>query len=436
MLQLFYIFLYGLYACLFGLLIFRWRFFEIDGVNKRHLALFFLLKITAGLALTFIYTYYYTDQSKADIYRYFNDSKIISSVIFVDPLAWLKIITGIGSFEPGTFSYLHNTWHFTHPSTDLVTTNSLLIKVISFLNYFSGYNIYIDTLLLNCITFMAITVLFKALKPYFPSVPQILYWPLYLMPSFLFWSSGLLKEGLMFVGIAGYVWVWLAASELKWWQKAVVAVLSLAIIGSTKIYVALVILLCTGFLPFNNVVSAKYIKGVRLAFYIVAFGALGYGFASLPLCEKIIEKRNEFVMLSLTEQSASAVDNTFTEPDCPHLWASFPQAFVNAVLRPFVWSRGNMFQSLFALENMLFIAAMAGLLIFFFKRPQGQKLWLALFCFAFAALNYIAIGLTVPVVGAIVHYRIVAMPFLLLSVLLMTDVEKLNTFFTTKARRH
>ena len=434
MLQLFHVFLFVLYVALFGLLILRWRFFDIEQVNKRHLAFFFLLKVIAGLALTFVFTYYYTDQSKADIYRYFNDSKIISSLLFSNPVAWLKIISGLSCFDSGANIHIGNTMYYSHPAADFITSNSFLIRFISVLNYFSAYNIYVDTLLLNCAGFIAITALFKALKPYFEAFPQILYWPLYLMPSFLFWSSGLLKEGVMFVGIAGYLCIWLSAVQLKGWQKGVLGVLFIAIIGSTKIYVAGVMLACTGLLPFAN--TMKQVRLARVAFYVAVLVAVIYALVSLPVCERMIEKRNEFVMLALTEHSGSSVDSTLLDADCSHFISLFPAAFINAVLRPFVWSGGNTFQLLFALENTFFLSAVVVLLLFCFKKPEGPKLWLALFCLVFALLNYMGIGLTVPIMGAVVHYRIVALPFLLLGVLCVTDLEKVKIIFATKTRRH
>ena len=426
MLQLLHVFLFVLYVALFGLLIMKWRFFDIEHVNKKHLVFFFLLKVTAGLALTFVFTYYYTDQSKADIYRYFNDSKIISSLLFSDPVTWIKMMSGWSYFDSAANSPIGQTMYYSHPAADFITSNSFLIRFISVLNYFSAYNIYVDTVLLNCITFIAITGLFKVVKPYFDAFPQILYWPFYLMPSFLFWSSGLLKEGLIFVGIAGYLWVWLSAQRVKWWQSVVPGILFIAIIGSTKIYVAGVMLVCTGLLPVANTV--KQVRLARLAFYALVLAGVIYAFMTLPVCERIIEKRNEFVLLSLTEHSGSGVDNTLLNADCSHLLRLVPAAFVNAVIRPFVWGGGNMFQLLFALENTAFLSAIVALLLFCFKKPEGQKLWLALFCLVFALLNYMGIGLTVPIMGAVVHYRIVALPFLLLAVLCVTDLEKVKIF--------
>jgi len=102
-----------------------------------------------------------------------------------------------------------------------------------------------------------------------------------------------------------------------------------------------------------------------------------------------------------------------------------PEAFQNSILRPYVWEGGKLFQLAFAIENTLFLLLLAGLL-FFYKKPVGYRLQLCL-CFLFIALaNYLIIGITVPVFGAIVHYRVIAAPFLLLAVLLAVDVDKLR----------
>ncbi len=154
--------LYLLYLTLFVWLIFKWKFFAVEGTNKKHFAFFFLLKIIAGVSLTLIYTWCYTDQAKADIYRYFNDSKIISTVLFTDPVAWLKIMTGYGIDEPEVFKYVLPTQYFSHPGADIVTNNTFIIRVSVLLNYFSFSNIFINTLFLNFISFIGLTALFKA----------------------------------------------------------------------------------------------------------------------------------------------------------------------------------------------------------------------------------------------------------------------------------
>jgi hypothetical protein len=401
-------------------------FFDIPGVSKRHLAFFFLLKATAGIGLTLIYTYYYTDQGKSDIYRFFNDSKVISLVLFEHPGAWLKIITGIGTFEPETFSYLHNTQYFSHPSGDIVTNYAFLIRIISILNYFSGYNIYIDTLLLNCITFVALIVLFKALLPYFKEFQQVLYVPLFLIPSFVFWGSGLLKEGLMLAGISLYLSARLGDRREGGVWRIFLIFLGFIIVALTKIYVAAILVISSFFIPVKTTGrQAQVAWGGRIVFAMI-IGFVAFTYAGNNFCSKVIDKRNEFIALSLAEHSGSSLDTSLTTADCEHLASLVPKAMVNAIGRPYVWSGRNTFEILFALENIVFLLGLLVLLIFYLKKPVGDKLLVAMFCSSFAAFNYLVIGITVPVVGAIVHYRIVAMPFLLLAVLLFIDLDKLK----------
>ncbi|MDB5281044.1 MAG: hypothetical protein JWO06_119 [Bacteroidota bacterium] len=436
MIQLLYIALYLFYVALFIWLISRWKFFAIEGVSKKHLALFFLLKVTAGVALTLIYTYYYTDQSKADIYRYFRDSKIISSVLFTDPIAWFKIMSGIGMGDKDVFSYMLDTLHFSHPAGDLVTNNALLIKIISILNYFSFYNIYIDTLFLNFITFMGLTALFKMLRIFFADFKALLFIPLFLIPSVIFWTSGLLKESVLFFGISVYLVAWFKGNDSRTLANTLFMLVALLLVSLIKIYVAVLLVLCSLFLPLSNSITGlPYPLARRILLYgFIVF--IGWYYFGANFCEKIIYKRDEFILLGLAENAGSSLDTALLEPNCGSFFSVLPQAFVNSIFRPFVWDKGTLFQLFFAIENgMILIASLVGLL-FYFKRPTGSKLWLMLFCLSFAFTNYMVIGVTIPVMGAIVHYRTIATPFLFLAVLLMLDTEKLKRYLPNSAGKN
>ncbi len=375
--------------------------------------------------LTWVYTYYYTDPSKADIYRYFNDSKIISHLLFSHPIDWLKIMMGVGTYDVSTFGHLQNTQYFSHPVADAITNNTLLIRFISLLNYFSFYNIYINTLLLNFITFISLVLLFKVLVPYFAAFPQMLCWPLFLIPSVVFWSSGLLKESVFFIGISLFIFASLHCKRLL--KSFVIVLLSIAIIGFTKIYVAGILLFCSGFLLGGSKLnlSTKAVFALTVTLYAVVI-VLVWQFAGGYIFHTLMDKRNEFISLAAMEHSGSILETKLVTDDCVSIAALLPSAFYNSVLRPCLWDSGPVLQRLFALENSLFIVSQIILLVFFFRLPKGNAIWLALFCFLFGMLNYAAIGLTVPVLGAIVHYRIIAMPFLAISVLLMTDMAKLR----------
>src|SRR5690606_21957916 len=74
------------YVALFLFLIGRWRFFEVPGLNRRSIGALFLLKVAAGTALWWVYTYYYTDRSTADIFKFFDDGNVMFSALLAHPL--------------------------------------------------------------------------------------------------------------------------------------------------------------------------------------------------------------------------------------------------------------------------------------------------------------------------------------------------------------
>lgn len=421
MLPIAHAFLYLLYFALAVVFILRHRFFAIEGSKRSHLLVFFLVKVAAGVGLTFIYTYYYTDKAKADIWRYFNDSCIISPLLFSQPLHWLKIMTGIGINDPNTFQYLTHTQYFSHPGHDLVTNNTFIIRVNVLLNYLSFGNIFINTLFFNFISFTALTALFKVLRPYFLPLQQVLYIPLFLLPAMLFWGSGLLKEALLFAGVALYLFA-LLTHQSSVANKVLMAALGLCLMALIKIQVAAIALFC--FTPFMLLRQQQPGALWRLTGLLLTAG-LFYALLAEPIAALVIGKRNEFIELALRENAGSTLNTALTESTSGNLLRLLPSAFINAILRPFVWEPGKAFQKVFGAENILFLLLLLAPLRYF-KLPQGEKQLLFWAFLLFALLNYLIIGVTVPIMGAIVHYRVIAAPFLMLAALLCVDLERLQ----------
>lgn len=420
--------LYVFYVGLFVWFIYKWQFFDVPGTSQQWFTFYFLLKVASGVLLTLIYTYYYTDQQKADIYRYFNDSRVISPLLFSNPSAWFSIMTGVGIENPSVFQYLVHTHYFSHPGHDIVTNNTFIIRVNVLLNYLSVSNIYINTLLINWISFLSLTLLYKTLRPYFSSFETLLQLPLFLLPSVVFWSSGLLKEALLFacIGPVLHPFVSQEKIELKHWLSGVIAALLVLYI---KLQVGAIMLL--GLL----VLIAFKQKGISILVRVVAITMIVLGGLVLwgdRIAQLLIGKRNEFAELARLENAGSYLKITTYNPTLNNVIRLLPEAFQNSILRPYVWEGGKPFQLAFAAENTLFLLLLAGLL-FFYKKPAGFRLQLCLFFLFIAVANYMVIGITVPVLGAIVHYRVIAAPFLLLGVLLAVDLEKLRKALPTSS---
>lgn len=419
--------LYVFYLLVFLWLIHRLKFFKTDELPVQPWQFFFLLKVIAGVSLTLLYTFYYTNAGRADIYRYFNDSRIIADVLFQNPKAWWHIMTGFGINEPETFSYLVHTQNFSHRADDFATNNTFIIRANVLLNYLSYQNIFINSLFFSFFSFCGMVALYKVLRSYVSASGLLLLVPLFLFPSLLFWSSGLLKETLFYAAFGFWC---LAVLQLKNgnidWKSILMVLLTSLVMFSVKAQVFFI--LCVSVYFFLAFEREKAVRYILLLIPFAVAGLIAFLKPSLfnAVCETIINKRNEFVSLALNENAGSLLHTEIVSADCGQLLSLLPAAFVDALLRPFIFSGGGLVQILFAVENTLFMAAVAYLL-FHFKTPDKKALPLLAFCIVFALANLLVIGLTAPITGAIVHYRVVATPFILIALLCCAETNRTKT---------
>ena len=80
-----------------------------------------------------------------------------------------------------------------------------------------------------------------------------------------------------------------------------------------------------------------------------------------------------------------------------------------------------------ALENLLFILLLS--FAFFFRRKISNPEVFG-FCLTFSILLFVVIGISTPVLGALVRYRIIAQPFLFVALLMLIDREKVMRKFS------
>jgi len=424
------IILFILYFLLFLFALKKNPFFRKSGISFNWLSLLFSFKILASILLVLIYTYYYTDRSKADIYKYFDDGNTIYQSLFEHPKSFLKIFTGIRLERTNEEinNILIKTHHFDKSGAGYFESNNhLIIRTNIFFRFFSLGNIYIHALFFAMLSFIGILSVYKAFLSYFDKFPQILYLPLFLVPSVLFWGSGMLKETLLFffLGI-------LIQSSFKIldfnsvFLNGFIALLSFIFIWQLKPFIAL------SFIVSFYLMAVINFKGYwRIIVSLIAsIGLLLFLYSHHTFfCEivtSIILKRNEFITLGLQVNAGSLFEKSLLPLDCSQIWNLLPQAFLNTFYHPFILDTGgSLFEKLFAIENTLLLLCIV-YLAFKVQILKGRKLQLFIFCISFSLMNYLIIGLSVPILGAIVRYKVIALPFLLVSLLTLVNLNKIK----------
>lgn len=400
-------------------------FFRSSGVSPNALTTFFLFKVLAGIALTLLYTYYYTDKTKSDIWRYFSDSVIISKLFFSHTKVWLQVISGWGLNEPEVFRHILNTQNFSHPESDFVTNNAFIIRVVSVLNILTAHSIYANTLIFNFLSFVGFTALYRAFSTFFKAYNRMLLAAFFLLPSVVFWSSGLLKDAFIFgsMGMLFYCWLHtsLPAAKRIAYLLFFASVLLLSKLQVLLMAAALLPILPTPFIRINN----KWIM-VMIVSYAVALFALREHIVSL-LCDR----RNQFIELGMQEQAGSLFSTVPCESSNTLL--QMTHGFVDGLLQPFLWNTATYMNTLAGIENWLILGISLAVWIRY-ASAKHINYRLAVFCFTFCIVNLTIIGTTVPIAGALVHYRTISIPFLIIGVLSTVNLEKfkydINRFLT------
>jgi hypothetical protein len=244
---------------------------------------------------------------------------------------------------------------------------------------------------------------------------------IFLLPSVLFYSSAIHKEGLImaFTGVVVYnVWQLLHSSFSV---KRLLFILSgLMLIFFFRIYVAMAILpaLAAWALSEKKKISPVKTFASLYAVVLLLFFTIQYVLPSVNLQQYIVQKQNDFFAL---EKGNTNIHTDTLQARPGSFIKSAPQALQHVLLRPFVTDI-KLSKMLLPLSVELLIYEILLIVSFFYRRKNFSFCQpFILFALFFGLSVYLIIGYTVPVLGAIVRYRSIYLPFLLAPFMLSID---------------
>jgi hypothetical protein len=121
-------------------------------------------------------------------------------------------------------------------------------------------------------------------------------------------------------------------------------------------------------------------------------------------------------------RAGSFMQTNLLQPNLKSFLSATPRALLRVLFRPFIREGKNPILLLPAIENLFFILLLFCAL-FFHRKILSPEIFG--FCMVFSVALLLVMGLTTPVLGALVRYRIAAQPFLYFAILLCIDRDKL-----------
>lgn len=405
-------------------------FARVPGLLLRNVALLFLLKILAGTALWAVYTWVYPDRSAADIFKYFDDSAVMFAAIYEKPMDYFKMLFSIANDNPyfdTNYYKVMNNWYREYES-NMHNDAHTIIRFNAALRLFSFGEFHVHTVFAAFLSLTGAVALYRGFVEFLPGRERLLAIAVFLIPSVVFWGSGVIKESLLFFGLGILIWQWfkLLGNEISVWGLLLICGacvllfhLKFYVIASLVPGLAMLLLERTARrVPFALRTALVLLGAVSLALN------LHYLLPSFNVLEILAVKQRDFIGLAQATDAGSFVMPERLTPTLSSFIAQAPHALFSALFGPLFHPGAGLFGLVAAVENLVILAAM--ILMVFYRLPN-RLLDRALLS---ALLTYIVvlalvIGWTTPVMGALVRYRVPLLPFLLIVGALILDHRKL-----------
>ena len=140
----------------------------------------------------------------------------------------------------------------------------------------------------------------------------------------------------------------------------------------------------------------------------------------LDFAEATVTKQGEFLKLG----GGSAVEVSRLEPNFKSFLVHTPQALTLSIIRPYPSDVRHLLSLAAALEINLLILLF---IVFLVWRKNGTPLSpLVLFCLFFSLAVLMMIGYTVNILGAIVRYRSIVLPLLIIPMMAKIDWPRIG----------
>lgn len=419
----------SLYLLFWGFLVALSPWFRLPGFKGIWGVALLLLKFLAGMGIAWIYTHYYGDRNTADVFKLFDDSKHIYEALENNPADYWRMISGMDGNAPYYDVYYNrmNNWFYNYDlNPSFFNDTRTIIRVHAFLRIFSFGYYSVHVLFWSVFSLLGTTMILRALRPLTNINRWLLLIAFFAIPSVLAWGSGLLKEGLLLLflgalllGFFKHLREGLSLRGMLLFGFGLAGFLVLKVHVFLALLPALAGCVLAARFPRLNI---KWSFGGVLVGFTLLFALFSLIFPSIDLLRWMAERQQAMLRLGYYTDSGSLL---FVNP-LDGTWISvlrnLPEALISAFFRPWVTEAEGALQWMAALENLALALLIIPAILFRKSCNRNQQMLVA-FCFSFTLVLFAFMGLTTPVLGTLVRYRMPALSFFVFGLMQMTDYK-------------
>lgn len=304
--------------------------------------------------------------------------------------------------------------------------SNIFIKLLSVFDVFSFGNYYINVIFYCFLSYFGPIGFYRVMTDVYPEHKMKILVATFLVPSFFYWTSGIHKEGLIFVGISLIIYhVYFGYKEKKWgWNRWAGIITGLLIFLLLRNFI--LIILFPALLAWIIASRWPRYRSVSFAglyvFFCILFFTLRYLNPKFDFPQAVVDKQQAFIG---TVGGNTSIPIKQLKPTVVSFLTNTPQAITLSTVRPYP----NDIHHLLSMAAALEIAAILTiflLFIFFHHKVKRKAPDVVYFCLYFSLSLLLAIGFSVNNLGAIVRYRSIIFPLLIVVLLISVDWKRIG----------
>lgn len=323
-----------------------------------------------------------------------------------------------------------------------VENNYMIVRIVAFFSYFALNKYVILNLFFSMLSFSGVWRLYRFFYEQYPHLHKQFAIAILYLPTFVFWSSGILKDPIC-TGAIG--WITYALYEIFYKKKNLLANIIIIFLFSYLLYVIKVYILIS-YVPFfilylvlknvtlirSRILRISFVVGlivIAISMFTTVMQQLAGSLGSYGGDQSITKNISAYQRAYAVQEDASSNFSLGVEFDgsTASLIKIAPAAIIATLFRPFIWESKKISTLLSSLESL---AIMMFTLIVFFKAGPFNfirsilKDPVIMYCLLFALLFALFVGATTANFGTLVRYKIPCMPFYIAALFLIQDKNK------------
>ncbi len=424
--------LFPVYVFLFYLL-FKWRrSFYTDPLLKKYHQQGFWIKVVSTVAFTI---FNYKISLGDSVVLYWREGYNIYHLILHD-FSNIKLLFIQGKeFDQALLADIWNAGYFNDENNYMVT------KIVAGLSFFTFGKYMVLNLFFSMISYSGVWRLYRFFYGQFPHLHKQLAFAILYLPTFVFWSSGILKDPIC-TGAVG--WITYSLYEMVYQKKNLIKNTAIIIIAgyflvNLKIYI--LISYVPFFILFLILKNVKLIQNKALKILLGPAIIVGCVFAGQQVMSKFQNELGSYAADDLTdkikrqqksyaEQAAAGIgESNFSlgvefNGSVGSLLKMAPAAIMATLYRPFIWESRKVSTLLSSLESLALMLLTLSILFKvgfanFFRSILKDPV--VLYCLLFSLLFALFVGATTPNFGTLCRYKIPCMPFYVIALIVIRD---------------